>query len=374
MTATLYQLSFPKFPVRSFQDPSNPNHQIMSAYFLKMRVLLLFVVLGFATGCANQQDANVNAPVSRIERSNEEITAGLYDSQPEEIRAAIAVQNRHTPELMALAGVIGTGVGVNDAGAPVILVLTDRTEIGGIPMAVEGIATRTEYVGTVKAMGKPSTGYKGTYRPVPCGVTIGRADECASGTIGCVVQANASSTAKYALSNNHVFAKQNAGQAGDAIVQPGRYDINCATAGNVGNLVSFAPISSSANNVIDAAIVEYNTAYATTTVNGWTYGNTVQNAAVGLKVTKVGRTTGVTSGSVNGINVTIRVQYDFGVATFVNQIYVKGQFIQSGDSGSLMVSQTDKKPVGLNFAGSANSSYANPIQAVYNYFDVSIAP
>ena len=43
-----------------------------------------------------------------------------------------------------------------------------------------------------------------------------------------------------------------------------------------------------------------------------------------------------------GVNVTVRVQYSDGVATFVNQVQItgnKGAFSKAGDSGSLIVTR-----------------------------------
>jgi len=60
------------------------------------------------------------------------------------------------------------------------------------------------------------------------------------------------------------------------------------------------------------------------------------------------------------------------VATFVNQIYVASNFIRSGDSGSLMVTETGNNPVGLCFAGGSGSSFANPIGPVLQKLGVSI--
>lgn len=91
--------------------------------------------------------------------------------------------------------------------------------------------------------------------------------------------------------------------------------------------------------------------------------------AVGDVVKKTGRTTGITTGKIVGINATSRVGYDEGTATFRNQIVIEasgGTFSNSGDSGSLILSQ-DLRPVCLLFAGGGGQTIANPIAYVLDW-------
>lgn len=91
---------------------------------------------------------------------------------------------------------------------------------------------------------------------------------------------------------------------------------------------------------------------------------------------KYGRTTGQTKGRISAINATVNVNYGApGVARFVDQIIITGSFSAGGDSGSLIVIQkgaNERKPVGLLFAGSANTTIANPIDFVLERFDVAV--
>src|SRR5213075_390108 len=100
------------------------------------------------------------------------------------------------------------------------------------------------------------------------------------------------------------------------------------------------------------------------------------NASIGQAVKKSGRTTGLTRSSISGLNATISVQYENecagGVAftkTFTGQIVIANggsSFLNSGDSGSLMVEDftTNPRAVALLYAGSSTSAIANPIAAV----------
>jgi hypothetical protein len=105
--------------------------------------------------------------------------------------------------------------------------------------------------------------------------------------------------------------------------------------------------------------------------------------AVNMKVKKSGRTTGLTRSTISGLNATVTVGYDtecngstFNV-TYTGQILVanrSSKFLNSGDSGSLMVEDvtTNPRTVGLLFAGSTSIAVANPISPVLSYLGVTM--
>ena len=165
------------------------------------------------------------------------------------------------------------------------------------------------------------------------------------------------------------------------MIQPGTFDGGSYPADAIGTLYDFEPIvfSTTASNVIDAAIALSTTDDLGNATPSDGYGepkSTTFLAAVGLRVMKYGRTTGQTKGRISGINATVNVGYDTGVARFVNQIVILGGgFSAGGDSGSLIVVEkggNKGKPVGLLFAGSVNATIANPIGAVLTAFGVTI--
>jgi len=96
-------------------------------------------------------------------------------------------------------------------------------------------------------------------------------------------------------------------------------------------------------------------------------------------VKKSGRTTGLTNSTIAGLNGTISVTYENECAggtaftkTFTGQILVanKGsRFLNSGDSGSLMVENIKIAPraIGLLYAGSSSLAIANPINEVLSF-------
>jgi hypothetical protein len=128
---------------------------------------------------------------------------------------------------------------------------------------------------------------------------------------------------------------------------------------------------SGGSNTVDAALASTTTALVGNATFSGGYGqpnHTTKDATVGMAVQKCGRTTSCTHGQVAAINATVTVQYDVGVATFVNQVVVggkRGAFSKAGDSGSLIVTDdANANPVALLFAGGQTTTIGNPINAV----------
>jgi hypothetical protein len=94
-------------------------------------------------------------------------------------------------------------------------------------------------------------------------------------------------------------------------------------------------------------------------------------ASLGLRVRKSGRTTGVTRGRVTGLDAVVEVEYRGRTAIFRGQI-VSDIASRGGDSGSLVVDEQGRA-VGLLFAGGLTTTLINPIGAVAELLDVSIA-
>ena len=304
----------------------------------------------------------------------------------DDLGPALAAQGKHTGRLMRDRDLLGTAVGRLNDGRPEVTVFARNAgaasrvpkDLDCVPVTVEVTGEITALPATSKASphAKPgsggSTSIKPTdyARPAYVGMSTGNALECAAGTIGAKIS---KSGTIYALSNNHVYARENAASLGETIYQPGRYDLNCGSGSQYAwaTLAFFKTVSFSANNTVDVALAKVNDASqlsASTPPGG--YGapsSTTTTATLNMAVQKYGRTTGLTTGKVTGVNVTIRVQYTDGVATFVNQVQItgnKGAFSKAGDSGSLIVTQTGSNPVALLFAGGQTSTFANPIGPV----------
>lgn len=325
-------------------------------------------------------------PVTNVEPA-------VFDKAHPAVRGAMAVQNRHTRDLLAIPEVVGTATGLTDSGRPAVLVFT-RTETppGLIPASLDGVPTVVRVTGEIVPLKPAGGGFSTTAvlpPPVPIGVSTGNSNECAAGTIGARV---ISGTTVYALSNNHVYAQENAGTIGTQVVQPGLYDTQCLVRGNniLGTLAAFVPIlfnnaticdpaapTPETCNWVDAAIALSSTAALGKGTPGNVYGipnastyatATGNSLSLGQPVQKYGRTTKLTTGTITGLNATVTVSYGTGKnAVFVDQIVISSgkPFSKAGDSGSLIVTNDPHAyPVGLLFAGGGGITIANPIDDV----------
>lgn len=167
----------------------------------------------------------------------------------------------------------------------------------------------------------------------------------------------------------HVAMKKNA-KIGDKMLQPGPgYDW-------FGKLARWCPLNFSGPNYLDIALIDCRRtdgqyAPVTDTVGphqvdlGAYVPAPILNPPLGQRVVKVGRTTGVTLGILVGVGASSRVQYDGGVATFIDQFVFETEdgtpFSEPGDSGSMIMTE-DMRPVGSLFAGGGSTTLANPLK------------
>lgn len=310
---------------------------------------------------------------------------------------------QHSPRLLGIKGVAGTAIGLGARGDWALKVYTVQPGVAGIPERLDGVPVEVEVTGALFALKPPAAPSRpGTSRrrqaprvdprgyferPVPIGVSTGNANEVSAGTIACRVKDTAGNV--YALSNNHVFARENEAEPGEEILQPGLYDI-IYTLGDtdvndhdyrIGILSTFVPIFFDGTlNRVDAALALSHPAVLGNATPSNGYGSPqseIASAFVGQAVQKYGRTTALTKGHVSGISATVNVIYWSGTATFTDQIVVrakKGKFIGAGDSGSLLVSDRGRQPVGLLFAGTSDGrmAIANRIDLVLETFQVTV--
>ncbi len=301
------------------------------------------------------------------------------------------------PAPMALSAESGTdaygfenivGVGISDkisggteTGEPCVTVYvvakapkSKVTSDALVPASAAGVPTDVVAVGEIVA--QP---FRGRYSPAPGGVSIGHV-RITAGTLGCMVRRGAT---RFILSNNHVLANSNAAKLKDPIVQPGPIDGGKTPKDLIARLAQFVPIKFGGTiaNLVDAAIALPVKPPRLTPKNIWfgTVSTAIAPAALNVLVKKAGRTTQRTRGRVTGINASLRVNYGTaGIALFTNQIVIQSltsaPFSQGGDSGSLIVTDSGNKPLGLLFAGSATHTIANPIARVLASLNVTIQP
>lgn len=266
-----------------------------------------------------------------------------------------------------------------------------------IPSVIGDRRTDVVETGTIRALVDRTR----RWRPAPGGVSIGH-ELITAGTLGCLVKKGGK---HYILSNNHVLANSNKANVGDQILQPGPYDGGNLTMDMIARLSEFVPINfiggengckignafiSTINktlkitgrktrivarqeeqleNRVDAAIAEpirLEDVNANILEIGPLFGTAI--IGLGAEIKKSGRTTGVTTGTIDQVNVTVQVQYGEGkIALFVDQ-FMAGEMCSGGDSGSAVISSLnsiDNYLVGLLFAGSDTTTVINPIKYVF---------
>jgi hypothetical protein len=329
--------------------------------------------------------------------------AGVLDETNAAVQAVMSVQGGVTSDLMRQPEILGTAVGVDTAGTPVLTVYVDRDSanagevIRNVPRQFRGIGVQVELTDKFRAMiGRPGGGHTARQTPpIQLGTSGGwRYDlangYCCGGTLGSLVSIGG---IQHILSNYHVLeadivpgGNSRVATTGDPVIQPGLIDVNC-TAANAQNVATLVKRSSLPGSNVDCAIARVISGQVRTdgaileigTISGTTVGASINQA-----VKKSGRTTGLTRSSVSGLNATISVAYDNECAggaaftkTFTGQIVITNRgskFLNSGDSGSLMVEDvtTNPRAVGLLYAGSSTSAIANPINQVLSFLGATM--
>ena len=269
-----------------------------------------------------------------------------------------------------------------------------------VPAMLEGTPTDVVQTGAIRAL-QPTTD---KHRPAPGGVSIGHRNITA-GTLGCLVQKDGQ---KFILSNNHVLANSNQAEIGDPILQPGPYDGGTYPDDHIADLEDFVPINiigipsecpiatgtasllneiakllasqvrmrainqQATENLVDAAIARplnpedvSDEILQIGTIQGTAAGE------LGMGIKKSGRTTGLTTGVIEQVDVSVNVQYGEGqIAMFTDQV-MAGAMSQGGDSGSAVLDDNNRL-VGLLFAGSDTTTVINRIENVFSALGVSV--
>ncbi|HEX9893354.1 MAG TPA: CARDB domain-containing protein [Gemmatimonadales bacterium] len=333
----------------------------------------------FWSGCSDQVTGPLPVPSASLQATS---------PGPQDVSAAIAAQERHTPALRRIPGVIGTAVGLASDGRAVVRIFLSRPDVPGVPDALDGIPVSRTITGMLVAFGNPTT----KARPAPLGYSIGH-PSITAGTIGALVRNGSGQT--FVLSNNHVLANGNDASLGDPALQPGPFD-GGTLADQIGTLFAFKTIDFALNgrNTIDAALaLTSEVSNSTPLDDGYgTPGSSIYHdtnddglfdnlaGLLNTPVQKYGRTTKLTKGTITGINASLTICYEVVIifcvksANFVDQLIIEpGTFSGGGDSGSLIVTDDlGKNPVGLLFAGSSTQTIANRIDLVLNHFGVAV--
>lgn len=357
--------------------------------------LAAIAVIGVLLASCGQKTSLVTGPDAITPVAGLKATAA-------ELRTAMRSQESHTPGLMRMQGVVGTAITADAQGRPAILVLTENAMgAGRLPATLDGYAVIEFVSGRIHAVKGGGGGVSHTAKqtaPIQLGTSGGNVGDlangyCCSGTLGALVQKGGT---QYILSNSHVFSGDvvsggngKVAAIGDDINQPGLVDNSCSSSNtnivaDLSSLSTLYPPASTPN--VDCAIAAVRAGMVRTDgaiLEIGTLSASTLNPTLNLGVKKSGRTTGLTRSSISGLNATVSVGYETECAgtsftkTFTGQVLIanKGsRFLNSGDSGSLMVEDvtTNPRAVGLLFAGSSSIAVANPIGDVLGHLGATM--
>ena len=233
-----------------------------------------------------------------------------------------------------------------------------------------------------------------------CGSSISLGNEASAGTLGCLVKDENGKL--FGLTNNHVSGACSHAQPGMPVVAPGLVDVKAGgldpfTIGHHARVLEHF-VGTGGNVDIwlnsDAAIFSIKNEGKVSSMQGTSYDTPVNvlDPIAGMKVEKVGRTTGFTKGVIDGlVHGPIRVNTHSAVngfsagMFFCNVFAVVGtasHFSDGGDSGSLVVHVDDtgnRHAIGLVFAGGAEQkapggkiSYMLPLRPILERLRVEI--
>lgn len=246
-----------------------------------------------------------------------------------------------------------------------------------VPPTIDGVPTDVVETGRFFAQATPIA--RRRLRPAKGGCSIGFQGNgfVMAGTLGCLVT---DGQKRFILSNNHVIANENALPLNSPIFQPGQLDNGVVPGDRIAKLSKMIKLLKlPQDNHVDAAIAELDknnlaSPRILAKVGKLASGVTIPSAEE-MAVHKHGRTTAYTTGKVIDIAADVNVQYDFGVARFVDQIVIKGDdgaFSDSGDSGSLVVARQSNRATGLLFAGSSSHTIANHVDQALTALGVTL--
>ena len=202
--------------------------------------------------------------------------------------------------------------------------------------------------------------FVGRRRPANGGNSCGNPRRDSAGTLGMAFELDGS---VYILSNWHVLYG-NGGATGDPIVQQGRF-----AGGRVPTDIMAHNCKGWLDSHRDAAIASVRKPWNSFVATGTRCYGAITGfdiAKNNMNVKKCGRTTRSTIGLVRSTNTTVRVSgFPNGSRVFHDQILLT-RMSAKGDSGSVILEQQSSKVVGLLFAGSKSSTFANKIGRIFD--------
>ena len=289
---------------------------------------------------------------------------------------------------------VGYTAGAEDERVVIYVTRGSRKALQSLPQEVGDIAVETAVMGRLKAGPAPAQAGHGVGHlfehngRIACGSSCAPSTENYSGTFGALLR---SGSRLLTLSNNHVFAACNHTPVGMPILAPSTMDARpgrraptefcrheqlVELRSGVPGLVPLMRLDAAIAGVADEAVV---TSWQGDSTDGFDTPTTTISPASGMKVKKFGRTTGLTTGTIEAFVPTPWIlPYKSGKFTatvwFTDTWTVRSNdgdpIALPGDSGSLIVTEDGSSAVGLLFAINNKGQYGimMPIEKVLSAF------
>jgi hypothetical protein len=173
------------------------------------------------------------------------------------------------------------------------------------------------------------------FNPLVGGIAIRNTRNKVLGTLGAIVR-DLNTQTYVGLTNYHVLVG-NFGQTGDPVTQPATTNINdiIGSVARWDQQLDCALCSLNSSRLLSRNIIDIPDAPTG-----------IKEPLLGMKVTKSGRTTGTTSGIIDGVSAD-----EFTVIPIPERQHLNEEISAAGDSGSIWLDNTDGNAVGLHYAG-----------------------
>lgn len=290
-------------------------------------------------------------------------------------RPEAAETTGHLREVIAQPNVVAVGIAQKERGGRETdeLALTfyverkkDVAKAEAVPEIVPSTVAGREVPTDVIEIGKLVPEIQAGRTPIQPGFSVGHPNITA-GTLGAII---GPARSPRILSNSHVLADSGRAAIGDPILFPGPDDNGRDPADVIGTLTQIVPFVTGGQfvNRMDAAVAtiapgrraELRSRIPTLGIvpSGTT------DPVRGMQIVKVGRTTGLTRGTVKDVNFRFVLDYGAGgLVGFIDQVFCT-RYSAGGDSGSLVIDEATGKAVGLHFAGANGGSVFSPIRPI----------
>jgi hypothetical protein len=319
---------------------------------------------------------------------------GIYDPTDNVIKVFVFEKVDTTSDAIPKSD--DAGVGIDVEYMPIQVVRAKKkapsaTRRRARPAGAQRAAATAAVPEAATAQAAAATPQRDHRRPVQAGVSISPLDANFVGTLGCfLLRRQVDAEELFVLSNNHVLANVDQLPVGTRIVQPGPEvppfltrpdDVFARLHTAIPLQFPGGPDRPPVLNQFDAAIASVTD--GTLIERGRMFGipqydpSKVLPAVPGMRVMKMGRTTGLTRGTIVATAIQ-GTQVNYGtlqfprIAVFQNTIRITGDnntpFSLPGDSGSVILDEATGHPVALLFAGDGTRTTACDLGPLCQHF------